>query len=105
MAISPADKEQIVALAKDGCSRSVIADRIGHGVTRSVVCGLLFRLGIQTARFPGICKRRRAFPKLLASEARKLPVEITRILAFGVPLLELDDDGCHWPVTGEGRGM
>jgi GcrA cell cycle regulator len=111
MAIPPPIIEEIVALAAAGLSRTLIADRIGHGITRSAVSGLLARRGIKTAKAPRISKPRRSTrPPVRRVRA---PVErrfrrgdesgqVAHTIRPPASLLELADDGCHWPVSGKG---
>ena len=53
MAIPPASQDRIVALAATGLSRALIADEVGHGITRSAVCSLLWRKGIRRRAWAG----------------------------------------------------
>jgi hypothetical protein len=108
MAIPQPLVEQIVALAANGLSRGMIAEQVGHGVTRNAICGLLFRRGIKTSQAPLISKVRRSpRPPLRHAGApapRCAPAEIVGVIRPAARLLELADDGCHWPVSwGKGR--
>jgi hypothetical protein len=106
MAIPQPVIEQIVALAAAGLSRAMIAEQVG--ITRNAICGLLHRRGIRAAGAPRISKPRRSSrpPKRRAPAPtpRCAPAEIVGVIRPAVPLTELSDDGCHWPVSwGEGR--
>jgi hypothetical protein len=105
MAIPQPVIEQILALAASGLSRGMIAEQVGHGVTRNAVCGLLSRRGIRTSKVPLVSKVRQSpRPPLRHAEApAPAPVvaEVIGVIRPPTPLLELANDGCRWPVSSD----
>jgi hypothetical protein len=104
MAVPQSTIDQIVALTEAGLSRATVADQLG--VTRGVVCGLVHRLGIvPAAESPRIRKapgggRRQSAAQPHAPRA----AGIIGVIRPPATLLELADDGCHWPIRwGSGR--
>jgi GcrA cell cycle regulator len=112
MAVPQPIVDQIVALTQAGLSRALVADQLG--VTRNVVCGLVHRLGIvPTAGATRIRKKPPRPPKSTALKSgthrwRPRPTPVAPIVGVIRPpatLLELAEDGCHWPVNdGWGSG-
>ena len=100
---SQADIESIKALLANGLSYAAVGCQLG--MTKSAVSGLMHRLKNPPQKDKG--SRRRTMPRPppsrrttpTASGMRDLPVETP---ANAVPLIELGDNGCHWPVAGEG---
>ena len=88
----PADLESIKALMASGLSRAEIGNRLG--MSRSAVSGLVFRM--QHAVLPP-----RPKPVQHVRSAKK--VAASEPATTAVPLLELADHACRWPVAGEGR--
>ena len=70
-------------------------------MSRSAVCGALFRRGIRPVpkerKVPAL---RHASRRRSVSADTTLPVEQPRSIA--VPLLEIGATGCHWPVSKDG---
>jgi hypothetical protein len=90
----PADIESVKALLACGLSRAEIGNRLG--MTRSAVSGLVFRMQHAAAVPPP-----RPKPVQHVRLAKKIAASEPATTA--VPLLELADHACRWPVAGEGR--
>ena len=98
MAQSPAVIDQIIALASAGASRAVIADRLG--LSRSAVCGILWRRGIGA---PELVERVKRKPRRREPAPDPVPVEpIAPDPASFVCWAELDVmQCCCWPVSDD----
>jgi hypothetical protein len=105
MAVPQSTVDQIVALTQAGLSRRMVADQLG--VTRGTVCGLVHRLGITpTVEAPRIRKPPgggRRQPQTRAPAPARA-AGIVGVIRPPATLLDLADDGCHWPIRwGSGR--
>jgi hypothetical protein len=83
--------DEIIAYSRAGMPRSAIADKVG--MSRSSICGLLWRRGERPV------ERERKPP---SRPVRKLVVRSKPPKSTPVTLLEISKRGCHWPVSGEG---
>lgn len=121
MTIPQPIQNQILALAGEGLSRGLIADRTG--ISRSTICAWLWRKGIASPKEKPTISRARphhyrrkvktAVPRAKSKSAkftdsknrtvRNLKPAPTEITCIAVPLVELGAHGCHWPVSGAGR--
>jgi hypothetical protein len=110
MAVPQPIIDQVVALTEAGLSRATVADQLG--ITRNTVCGLVHRLGIAPAtEAPRIRKPPSGGRRQCTAQPRRpqiqTPARVAGIVGVIRPpatLLELADDGCHWPIRwGTGR--
>jgi GcrA cell cycle regulator len=114
---------KIVKLQGDGLSATMIAAELGRDVTRSMVLGKLFRLGLSSGlglkgprRNPEVKaqkvrrrRKRRPAERFLAVEPKAEPLALTDdVDDLATPikqrktLLELENCHCRWPI-GEPR--
>jgi GcrA cell cycle regulator len=112
----------LCACLEDGMTfeqiRAAVNDRFGTNYTRCAVAGRVMRLGLKSKNPPAAPKgvpQARTPARVAASQARRKPAQIIprRVIqmstpvrrddveALNVPLIELRDSHCRWPVAGE----
>ena len=92
--------DTIVALAGQGLTRAVIAGRVG--LSRSAVCGCLWRRRIPAVRLlrkPPAPRPPRPTKRPAVSPGTDRPIEPR---STAVPLVALTDHQCHWPTSADG---
>lgn len=107
------------SLWAQGLSASIIAQRLGGGVSRSAVCGKLFRLNVRSRplttheklgppkvkhndknRGGGLGRNiRNRTGKAFAEKRKPAPIEAppTEPISLDIPLLALQSNHCRWP--------
>ena len=94
--------DRIVDLSRSGLSRSIIASKVG--LSRSAVCGCLWRRGEKPA-VTIIRKNSAQPPRPRPAKRRSVSADTERPVApprsLAVTLLELAPHACHWPTSGE----
>lgn len=95
--------QAIVALATAGLSRAQIAAQIG-GLSRSAVCGVLWRKGFTTPKPETKAKPARQPRRIKPVKAKPVRTVVpmgTTLAGTGVPWCDLDTTRCcTWPVQG-----
>ena len=91
-----ADIETIKALLAAGLSQAQIGVKLS--MTRDAVGGLVRRM-----KHGGAAARALPRPKpVIIRPPKPVAAAVEPVPANAVPLIELGDHGCHWPVRGEG---
>ena len=89
-----------------GLSAGVIAKQLGNGISRSAVIGKAHRLELpphkhapSAQRPPTVRPYKKRILRLRIDQQQPLPPEVPRPPRMRrLPLLELEDGQCHWPV-------
>ncbi len=106
-AAQPGIVEQLTALVAEGLSFSIIAQRLGGGLTRNACIGKARRMGLVSVNEGGSRKGREwrepRPPTLRAPTLKRAPLPIPTTPmpdALRIPMLQLLSVHCRWPLWG-----
>ncbi len=112
-ATQPGLIEQLIAAVAEGLSFSLVARRLGHGLTRNACIGKARRMGLVCINEGGSRKGRDSreprMPNAKMPTLRRTPLPIPTTPmpdALRVPMLDLQYGHCRWPLwshTGSGE--
>ena len=97
----PAELEALKALLAAGLSQAKAGQRLG--LTSGAVSGLVRRMRVAGVELPHRLHHHDK-PKIVTpQQPNRITIDRDDRIATAVPLRELADHSCRWPVAGEGR--